>query len=1124
MIVPTSDPTTRVPTQRPTNDPTTPNPTTLTPTIRANGVDGNGRDRGRITKSPTVNVPTKFPTKKRTKPKYKAVKATCDGKGRVFNWRGSVKRCSEKRCGGATCEFWKDESGFKVRSCESERSTLATSLEGARLIANGPSCSEKVVAFENSVSGGARALASTATYSLIKSNMLCQKGVTFTSTYSKLSLDACKSKCDSSSACGAFIYTSIRACKLLARLEDCSAQSGGTQTLYAKITLSPTAMPETSSPTVKMTPSPTSSSTMTTDAPTAHAPVRTETHFTVAKYSVFCRSGVNFISTFSSQTIDACKSKCASNEKCQAFLYTKVKACKLLSSVSSCKTYKGTSTLYAKQEVVVTSSPTPKVVTSSPSAATSSPTYSPSYGIETRFNIFKTNVFCRSGVKFISTFSSQTIDACKSKCASNAKCKAFLYTKVKACKLLSSIASCKSYKGTSTLYEKQEVVVTSPPSGSPAPTLKSWNSVFSISNAEELSDVANGASGDVVLLLEAMIPFEDDAEPDEEKVFILGLKTSQQAVMWIDGEKIVEADKTSMFCGAAGTSMATATLRSNSQISVQYVYGDNSGSPELSVILYTTDAETAARLSECDIDPDDEDLSPLPPGTIFIIDMSGCEEGYEGARCTLPVCGATCANGGICAAPEICSCPVSYDGPQCSECATGYLKVFGSCQKTSLAIIGGACIALVIAGALLTPKIRQHVELRQFAKFIKDELEHGFGQPAGGGSMKWTTNALLRTQDGLKRENKFKESGMWKLITTQSKPDLQLMKAHFIPKKELQLGKRFASGASGQVCKATYSSTSVCVKQLYSLLIDPEDMREFINEASILAQMTHPKVVRFYGIAVDSDSLLIVTELCEMSLLDFMKQRGTLSSLHKAAILLQISRGMEYVHSKGLVHRDLKMGNILVEKAKPSGIVDVKIADFGVSTATGENKHKELVGTPGHIAPEVIIGQVKPELVKKVDVFSFGMLCWNVFADNADATNSSMHSFDTSDDLNKAIAKRFRPKIHSSWPTEIQDLIRDCWAKNPKQRPSFETISARLASIVESSATDASINPAWVAPAVKVAHKSWVARLSAKFSSLIGKRPSGPPPPLPPALPPSRDTTTLSCASAMDEKLPLPRA
>ena len=202
--------------------------------------------------------------------------------------------------------------------------------------------------------------------------------------------------------------------------------------------------------------------------------------------------------------------------------------------------------------------------------------------------------------------------------------------------------------------------------------------------------------------------------------------------------------------------------------------------------------------------------------------------------------------------------------------------------------------------------------------------------------------------------------------------------------------------------------------------------------------MSHPQIVRFYGIGVDADSLYIVTELCEMSLLDFMRKQGSLTGLHKCAILLQIARGMEYVHSQGLVHRDLKIGNVLVEKAKQDGIVSVKICDFGVSTATGENKYKELVGTPGHIAPEVITGNVKPDLVQAVDVFSFGMLAWNVFADNADPSSSSMHSFDTSEDLNKAIAKRFRPDINPTWPKEIQSLIRECWSKSPKQRPSFE--------------------------------------------------------------------------------------
>ena len=267
-------------------------------------------------------------------------------------------------------------------------------------------------------------------------------------------------------------------------------------------------------------------------------------------------------------------------------------------------------------------------------------------------------------------------------------------------------------------------------------------------------------------------------------MFILGVKTQQRAAMWVDGEKVLEADASSSFCGTAGLSLTTARLQENSKLSVQYV--PDEGTPVLHIIVYIADEGSVERMSTCSIDPGDDDLSPLPPGTIFTFGASGCEKGYEGSRCTLPVCESTCGNGGSCSAPDICVCPEAYGGNQCEDCAPGFLKIFGNCQRTSLIIIGGACIALVVAGALLTPKFKQYLELRSFSKFIQNELENGFDRYSRDSSMKWTTNALMQSQNVHNRRERFKDSSMWKLIATQSKPDLQMLKAHFISKKEIK--------------------------------------------------------------------------------------------------------------------------------------------------------------------------------------------------------------------------------------------------------------------------------------------------------------------------------------------------
>ena len=417
---------------------------------------------------------------------------------------------------------------------------------------------------------------------------------------------------------------------------------------------------------------------------------------------------------------------------------------------------------------------------------------------------------------------------------------------------------------------------------------------------------------------------------------------------------------------------------------------------------------------------------------------------------------------------------------------------------------------------MLAPRIRENIELQKFVAFLEDEMKMDFHDAREGRHKRWTMARLLKSKHGLS-SNEYKNSPMMQLLAKQNRVNLRLMKAHFIPKSSIALGKAFASGASGMVLRAEYDSNPVCVKQLYSSLIDPDDYAEFVHEASVLAELTHPQIVRFFGVAVDGERLFIVTELCEDgSLESFIRANQSISLSHKITILLQISRGMDYVHSLGIIHRDLKISNVLVEHGRDSdGFAKIKICDFGVSTCTGKKTYSDLVGTPRHIPPEIITGNVNPDFVTKVDVFSFGMIMWHIFAAKADA-ESSMSTFESSDELNKAITKRFRPAIDPLWPHDVKKLINDCWHKVPKIRPPFSQVSSRLEHLLEIRGSFATSAARPLSNGNFVMHKSWVGKLKASISSLVGRhsRPS--------SLSKRADTATITRHGGMSIELSNP--
>ncbi|WP_220036073.1 serine/threonine-protein kinase, partial [Modestobacter versicolor] len=193
------------------------------------------------------------------------------------------------------------------------------------------------------------------------------------------------------------------------------------------------------------------------------------------------------------------------------------------------------------------------------------------------------------------------------------------------------------------------------------------------------------------------------------------------------------------------------------------------------------------------------------------------------------------------------------------------------------------------------------------------------------------------------------------------------------------LRSRLGGGAMGAVWLARDEllGREVAVKQvLIPVGSDPEatagHREAAMREGRIAARLTHPHAVSVYDMVDDGGTPWLVMEyLPSRSLAQVLADRGTLPVQQVAQIGAQVADALIAVHAAGVIHRDVKPGNILIgEGERSDGLV--KITDFGISRARGDVSLTQtgvVKGTPAYLAPEVARGQEPDEAS---DVFSLG--------------------------------------------------------------------------------------------------------------------------------------------------------
>ena len=254
------------------------------------------------------------------------------------------------------------------------------------------------------------------------------------------------------------------------------------------------------------------------------------------------------------------------------------------------------------------------------------------------------------------------------------------------------------------------------------------------------------------------------------------------------------------------------------------------------------------------------------------------------------------------------------------------------------------------------------------------------------------------------------------------------------PSKKYEILSKLGSGSFGSVYLAInkYTNEKVAMKQIKKSSANLLSDGEITDEIEILKNLDHPDIVRIIESFNTKNSYILITEYCEGGEL-FDQVKNQLSETQIAVIFKQILSGLAYLHSNNIVHRDLKLENILIhekEKSKTTGedLFNIKIIDFGTARIFDKNRNPQsIVGSSYYIAPEVL----RQRYNKECDLWSVGVILYMFIVGHA--------PFDGCDDdeITTNIQRGIYRKNDRRWiksSKEVKDLIQKLLTYSPSKR------------------------------------------------------------------------------------------
>jgi serine/threonine-protein kinase len=278
------------------------------------------------------------------------------------------------------------------------------------------------------------------------------------------------------------------------------------------------------------------------------------------------------------------------------------------------------------------------------------------------------------------------------------------------------------------------------------------------------------------------------------------------------------------------------------------------------------------------------------------------------------------------------------------------------------------------------------------------------------------------------------------------------------------LGERFeiegllGEGGMGVVYQALdrHSGARVAIKVVQAVTSQIDAVQRFLREARAAAAITHPGVVRMLQVDVTDDGTLFqAQELVAGDDLELRVRRGTCwDPCVVARLCATLFDALAAAHARGIVHRDVKPGNVMITRAEPG----LKLLDFGISKLyedalgdSGATRTGTILGTPAYMPPEQLVAS--SEASDRVDVYAAGVIAFQLLTGRFPFELERAVANDPLGQLGAPApnARELEPNV----PAELAELVAACLATRPEARPAAAEMALRLSAFADQRKTPA---------------------------------------------------------------------
>lgn len=234
----------------------------------------------------------------------------------------------------------------------------------------------------------------------------------------------------------------------------------------------------------------------------------------------------------------------------------------------------------------------------------------------------------------------------------------------------------------------------------------------------------------------------------------------------------------------------------------------------------------------------------------------------------------------------------------------------------------------------------------------------------------------------------------------------------------------------------------VAIKLLPPERAHDDTLRErFLREARLAAKLSHPNIIPIFAVdEVDGHVFYVMAYVDGETLGERVRSRGPLASSEATRVLREVAWALGYAHGQGVVHRDVKPENIMIERGSGRALV----TDFGIAAALDDQAGPEVVGTPEYMSPEQALGK---ELDARSDVYALGATAH--FLCTGQPPFRGANSVEV---LAHQVATKAPPLASAGTgvPRRLAQLVDRCLAKDPARRPSSaSSVAEQLSNAIE---------------------------------------------------------------------------